>query len=648
MRKFAELLHRFRQDEGGAFLVIFGVLAIVLIAAAGAVVDYTSVEQARTRAQLALDSAALGLQPTIFSTPAPTVQSLKDKAQLLLRQSLNDSRITATVDNAAYNTTDGTLKLDASIVVPMNFVQLVGITTLRAKVVAEATRKRLNLEVVMVLDNSNSMDQQSRMTNLIAAAKCATNIMMNNSCSSTATTASNERVAIGIVPFTLAVNVGPGNANAAWLDRSGTGVNSITRNNFDNDDNEQTGFAGPVDRIALFSQMRNISWGGCVEARLHDASSSPPRLYDTDDTVPNASVPGTLFTPYFAPDEPDANRYDGAQSFNNSYLPDLPTSCPLVPKYIWTQVRTRCNGTGNTASRYNNLTCSGGTTTNSYQQISKSNVTTTVTATRPNSIDNYPSPGDDNYSDSYSYTTSGSGTYKYTVTRVRTWTYITDRMRQERLCKYIGATPSGVSQGSVIGPNGDCPVNAIQPLTATKSQVMTAINALEPQGGTNIHAGVEWGFRVLSPTEPFTQGEEYSTNTAKVMIVMTDGENTAYPSNNMNNAQFYGNYGFPYNSTATVAGKTLRLGDMSSSKAQLESEMNRRTELTCANAKAKGISIYTIGLSVNQTSNPTANTNMLKNCSSGDGYWYFPTQSSELVSVFTSIATQLSKLRLAK
>ena len=58
-----KLLKRFRDDEGGAFLVLFGILAIVLVATSGAVVDYTSVEQARTRGQVALDAAALALQP---------------------------------------------------------------------------------------------------------------------------------------------------------------------------------------------------------------------------------------------------------------------------------------------------------------------------------------------------------------------------------------------------------------------------------------------------------------------------------------------------------------------------------------------------------------------------------------------------------
>src|SRR5690606_5806360 len=155
----------------------------------------------------------------------------------------------------------------------------------------------------------------------------------------------------------------------------------------------------------------------------------------------------------------------------------------------------------------------------------------------------------------------------------------------------------------------------------------------------NIHAGVEWGFRVLSPSLPFSEGRSYSNATSKVMIVMTDGENTAYPNGNMNNSTFYGYYGYPYNK---------RLGDVTWNTSQLQKEMNARTVATCNNAKAQGIVVYTIGLEVGSTSDPTGNTKMLKDCSSGDGFWYFPTKSSDLITVFQNIANQLSNLRLSR
>ena len=46
---------------------LFGLMAIVLVAMAGAGVDYIQVEQVRSRSQIALDAAALALQPQIYS-----------------------------------------------------------------------------------------------------------------------------------------------------------------------------------------------------------------------------------------------------------------------------------------------------------------------------------------------------------------------------------------------------------------------------------------------------------------------------------------------------------------------------------------------------------------------------------------------------
>src|SRR5688572_17621334 len=88
MHHLKTLLKRFHRDESGAFLVLFGVLAIVLVATAGAVVDYSAMEQGRTRAQVALDAASLGLQPQIQTA---TVAQLTTQAKALLLERLGGS-----------------------------------------------------------------------------------------------------------------------------------------------------------------------------------------------------------------------------------------------------------------------------------------------------------------------------------------------------------------------------------------------------------------------------------------------------------------------------------------------------------------------------------------------------------------------------
>src|SRR5690606_31770570 len=75
-------------------------------------------------------------------------------------------------------------------------------------------------------------------------------------------------------------------------------------------------------------------------------------------------------------------------------------------------------------------------------------------------------------------------------------------------------------------------------------------------------------------------------------------------------------------------------------ESQVLEAMNARTVETCTNAKAapSNITIYTIGLNApNQTTR-----NVLTNCATSAQHAYFPEQASELVSVFSEIASQLS------
>ena len=170
MRRLISLLDRFRHDEGGAFAMIFAIMTIVLIATAGATVDFTELQQSRTRAQVALDAAALALQPNIYTDTTTQIQT---KAQALLTNRLADAVTSwpmcsattpvnkppcATVITPVVNTTNGTLTLTANLIVPTNFVNMVGVQSIPAQILATSTRKKLALEVAMVLDNSGSMN----------------------------------------------------------------------------------------------------------------------------------------------------------------------------------------------------------------------------------------------------------------------------------------------------------------------------------------------------------------------------------------------------------------------------------------------------------------------------------------------------------
>ena len=661
MHRFLALTRRFGRDERGVFAVLFGLMAIVLVALAGAVVDYVALEQARNRAQVALDAAALALQPLIFEEPLDTTD-IETKAQALLRDRLGvvngvgQFGVSAEVLDAQVNIEDGSLLLVAEMSMPTNFVSLVGVSTMSARVQSEATRKKLALEVVMVLDNSGSMQNESRMTRLVDAAKCATYILMydkvvdapsnSNTCVPAAGAQLVDDVRVGIVPFTMFVNVGTTNANASWMDTTGASV--IANDNFDNDDNEDVAptVALPT-RQALFTATGE-SWRGCVEARPHIKSGTLATEYlDTDDTTPLAG--NTKFVPLFSPDAVDT-------SWGNNYLDDTPAICdrpatsPTATTCSGTQRRSGCNGSMS----------NGGSCNTIYLHTS--------TAVGPVNFSNNTlynggyygahAPGCECRSGHGTWNPiSGNGNNRtfersFSCTTGYIPANLTDRELQERVCKYYqGTSGSNFSRG----PNADCTRTPILPLTATPATVISTINNMQAEGGTNIHMGAVWGMRALSPTEPFTQGGAYDEAISKVMIIMTDGENTAYQTNNMNGSAYNSAYGFPYNSqntnaNSTSGGNVTRLGPVNATNAQLITQMNERTAQTCANAKAAGITVYTIGLATNSVtqSTPAVVQALLTNCASTPDRARFPAASSELKATFESIANDLSALRLAQ
>ena len=173
-------------------------------------------------------------------------------------------------------------------------------------------------------------------------------------------------------------------------------------------------------------------------------------------------------------------------------------------------------------------------------------------------------------------------------------------------------------------------------------------------GSTNIEQGAIWGFHSLSPTEPLTEGRAYDEATSKILIIMTDGENnvnySSYSSSNRYGVSSWTAWGYRLNKRLLTESTTPK--DSAATSAQVSAEVNRRTVLACASAKAAGVIVYTIGLS----SPNNSTTQMLKDCATPSttsggvtrNYWYFPNSSTELTTVFTEIAEQLSELRLAQ
>ena len=163
----------------------------------------------------------------------------------------------------------------------------------------------------------------------------------------------------------------------------------------------------------------------------------------------------------------------------------------------------------------------------------------------------------------------------------------------------------------------------------------SAIGKLGAYGGTNIHEGIMWGWRVLSPGEPFTQGKAYSDKgNRKIIVLMTDGANFHGAFNNFNKS-WYSAYGYAAEN---------RLGSNLNSTSKLVGAMNNRTLEACTNAKAAGILIYTIAFDIDDKDT----VDLLRSCATNPAMAYDTDTTSQMAAAFEDIANKLGELRLSR
>jgi hypothetical protein len=164
--------------------------------------------------------------------------------------------------------------------------------------------------------------------------------------------------------------------------------------------------------------------------------------------------------------------------------------------------------------------------------------------------------------------------------------------------------------------------------------VEAAIDSMAAGGNTNIAEGTMWGWRVLSPTEPFTEGRAYSdTENTKILIVMTDGANT-YSANSNHNRSRYAAFGY---------GVKGRLGTTYTGSAYSDA-MDVKLTSACANAKAAGVKIYTVAFRLENDANTQS---LLRGCATDDDHYFAASGGSALIQAFEVIGQEISKLRLA-
>jgi Flp pilus assembly protein TadG len=172
--------------------------------------------------------------------------------------------------------------------------------------------------------------------------------------------------------------------------------------------------------------------------------------------------------------------------------------------------------------------------------------------------------------------------------------------------------PPSSSKKQTLIPVHECDDLAeAMPLSSDWTKLNQRVDAMAPNGNTNVTIGLVWAWHSLTTQDPYSEASIPKTDLDKVIILLTDGENTEA----WNNA--------------------------SNQKVTSVSHIDNRTRKACENVKAASIKLYTVRVI-------EGNADLLRECASNPGMYYDVQQASDLNAVFTAIAKSLASLYIAK
>jgi hypothetical protein len=152
-----------------------------------------------------------------------------------------------------------------------------------------------------------------------------------------------------------------------------------------------------------------------------------------------------------------------------------------------------------------------------------------------------------------------------------------------------------------------CP-QAAMGLSYDWTSMTMLVNNMAANGNTNQAIGLQLGWMSLVGGGPFAAPAlDPNYQYSQIIILLTDGLNTQ--------DRWYTS----------------------------QSSIDTRQQMTCDNAKTSGVTLYTI--QVNTDGDPTST--LLQSCASERSKFFLLTSADQIVTTFQSIATEITKLRLA-
>ncbi len=297
---------QFLRSERGMTLPLTALSMVAAVVLSGIAVDTGRAQMVQSKLQFSLDAAGLAAGSTVSTS------TLNTEVAKYLNANFNGYMgSTLTGSSVVANSANTTFTLSATATVPSTFMGVVGVNTITVTANSQISRAVTGLELVMVLDNTGSMaDSAGGSTSKIQALQTAANTLVTTLFGG-ASTSTNGKLWVGIVPFSQAVNVGT--THTTWMNTT-----------FDNAISTMPVTQGPG--------WGTTSWSGCVDARQSG--------YDVTDDPPSSSNTNTLFDTYYWPSD---NLTYGSPYNNTPNAAYNDWATPVYNKCVTSRGHTTCS-----------------------------------------------------------------------------------------------------------------------------------------------------------------------------------------------------------------------------------------------------------------------------------------------------------------
>nr|WP_280742276.1 Tad domain-containing protein [Sphingomonas jejuensis] len=604
---------------------------IPVLAGVGGAIDLSRIYLIRSQMQAGVDAAALA-GARAFGDTTNGAGGRNTQVQVYFEENFSDGYLGAPeiVPVPQFSTNSGinVTRVTASVELPMLFMQIFGIGEKNIEVVAQAELQPKPLEVMVVLDDTGSMNTRdvgggTRMDALKNAMYSFINILHQGS-------SNRSELALGFVTYTVTTNVGQQLRDAGVAIRDVDGFTNVA---------SYTGGSNAWDKNPL-------GWKGCVmnDDTINDLNANPADVendYRRGAWDVNRSLPGDAdghppVTPYLYP--PHSPRrgptYDKNKVMTSDYSGAYETAARVADNY---------GGSGNN----NFYLLSPGGDMAIGQRLANSpayrdefyHYYIGLNANSSNINDDVITTPSGEY---YNPSTGGSHGTHWVVNYSRVpFITNTSHWRQPN-AKYGFTTLNGRSDTNGLSrtgynlnmptPNWQCPEPAMTVQYGRNKSVYDDYiryhnMPLEPASGTLHHIGMLWGYRMLTRDDKFVRNNPIENQTPlRALVFMTDGQSSTGESVDANNREFWmGAYGSRRHKRLTANGPTT-------------TQIMRRFGKVCQAAKNDGIVVYIVSLK--------AAVSEFSTCA---GPRYYQTEDAAAIrSAFDQIAVDLVDLHLTQ